>query len=393
VILKEKLNIVLYVNNFLPKVGGREMVVFHLANELDKLGHQVRVLGPTGWWRYRKVQFNYPVHRWPTLRGLFSEQVDFVNLLLDTTLFGCDVIHAHNTYPTGYSAIWLKKLKNIPLVITPHGVDIQTIPEIGHGLRLDSKLRPKVDRAVQSAELLTAISANVENAILEAGASNKKIRTIPNGVDISRFKCQNKKNSREYFGLQEETKLILTVGNYERRRGHEELVKALPIILKNEPNARLIIVGKGTEVLQPLINELNIEDEVVLTGQISPPSFEVPDEDKLAEIYCSSDIYVSAGVNEDAEGLSLALLDGMAAGLQIVATDISGNRDIIKDGVSGFLVPPGDVDQLADRLIKALQDNELSMRMIAESKKTIEKYSWREIASQYVDVYRECMSM
>jgi len=391
--MKEKLNIVLYVSNFLPKIGGREMVVFHLANELQDLGHKVRVLGPTGWWRYRKSKFNYPVHRWPTLRGYFAEQVNYLNLFLDTSLYGCDVIHAHNTYPTGYAALRLKEIKNIPLVITPHGVDIHTIPEIGHGLRLDDSLRPKIDRAAQGANLITAISTSVENAILDTGVSAKKIRMIPNGVNISRFNRQNTKDAREYFELQKETKLILTVGNYERRRGHEELIMAMPIILMSEPNARLVIVGKDTEILQPLISELNIKDEVILAGQIKPPSFEMVDGDKLADIYCSSDIYVSAGVNEGAEGLSLALLDGMAAGLQIVATDISGNRDIIKDGESGFLVPPGDVDRLAESLIKVLKDKELRNRMIAESKKTIEKFSWREIARQYIDVYRECINM
>lgn len=389
----ESLNIILYVNSFLPKIGGREMVVFHLANELHDLGHQVRIVGPSGWWRHRKVKFNYPVHRWPTLRGLFREQVAFTNLFLDTTLYGCDVIHAHNTYPTGYTASWLKLVKNIPLVITPHGVDIQTIPEIGHGLRLNSMLRPKIDRAVQSSELLTAISVNVESAILETGASKGKIRMIPNGVDIDRFQRKNANDIRGSFGLQKETKLILTVGNYERRRGHEELVKALPIILRSEPNTRLIIVGKKTEVLNPLIRELNLTDKVILTGSINPPSIEELDGDKLADICCSSDIYVSAGVNKDAEGLSLALLDGMAAGSLIVATNISGNRDIIRNGESGILVPPGDVDQLAVSIISALVDNDMSMRMIAESKKTIEKYSWREITKQYVDIYRESISI
>ena len=71
--MKESLNIVLYVSNFLPKIGGREMVVFHLANALHEMGHKVRVLGPSGFWRNRNVQFDYPVHRWPTLHGLFKK--------------------------------------------------------------------------------------------------------------------------------------------------------------------------------------------------------------------------------------------------------------------------------------------------------------------------------
>ena len=83
------------------------------------MGHNVRVLGPSGWWKYRNLQFEYPIHRWPTLRGLFEEQVTFAQLKMDVALWGCDIIHAHSTFPSGYAVTKLKKRKRIPLVITP----------------------------------------------------------------------------------------------------------------------------------------------------------------------------------------------------------------------------------------------------------------------------------
>jgi glycosyltransferase involved in cell wall biosynthesis len=95
------MNIVLYVNSFLPTIGGKEIVVHYLARELRQLGNTVRVVGPSGWIRMRKHTFDYPVHRWPTLRNVIKEKVMYARLYLDTRLWGCDVIHAHTTNPNG----------------------------------------------------------------------------------------------------------------------------------------------------------------------------------------------------------------------------------------------------------------------------------------------------
>jgi len=75
------------------------MVVFQLARALTDIGHQVRVLGPSGFFTHRKVKFAFPVHRWPKLFGLFPEQIAGMSLSADLRLWGADVIHAHNTYP------------------------------------------------------------------------------------------------------------------------------------------------------------------------------------------------------------------------------------------------------------------------------------------------------
>lgn len=392
------MNIVLYVNSFLPSIGGREIVVHHLARALMALGHQVRVVGPSGWWSRRKIRFEYPLHRWPTLRGLFKEQVSLTQLMLDTAIWGCDVIHAHNTYPTGCTVARLKIIRNLPLVVTPHGEDIHVIPEIGHGLRLNPALRPKIYQALQSAEMLTAISAGVEASLLDAGAPQEKIRRIPNGVDIERFQRPIAADVRKWLHLDEASRLIVMVGNYHLRKGHDTLIRSMPLILSEEPRARLIIVGRNTDTLHPLIRKLDLHDKVKLTGPISFPAIvtekgraqSVPHKpDWLAAIYRGSEVYVSAGVNEGAEGLSLAVLEAMAAGLPIVATDISGNRDIIQDGQNGFLIPPANSAQLAKGVLRLLSNDELRMRMGAKAKGVVKQYEWREIARQYLAVYHE----
>jgi teichuronic acid biosynthesis glycosyltransferase TuaC len=393
-------NIVLYISSFLPEIGGREFVVHYLAEAFQSLGHQVRVLGPAGWWRDRKFRFSYPVHRWPTLRGLSPEASASTQLLLDTALWGADVIHAHNTYPTGYNAARFKRIHNIPLVITPHGEDIHVVPELKRGLRLDPEIAPKIGYAVQHADLVTAISASVESSLRDAGAPSEKIRLIPNGVDIARFEKDTDVNVYEWLNLPRHAKIILTVGGYGPNRGHEVLVRALAQIIKEEPAARLVIVGRDTGVLHNLIRQAGVEGKVVLPGLVQSPIsagtgnaawLGADRKDRLAALFRSSAVYVSAGIADGAEGMSLALLEGMAAGLPIVATRISGNRDVVLDQDNGFLIKPADDQELAGKVLQLLKNDELRMQMGARSKLLVQPYQWHEIAKQYLKVYQEAI--
>jgi len=329
---------------------------------------------------------------------LFDAQVRFTQLLVDTTIWGCDVIHAHNTYPTGYTAACLKSIRNVPLVVTPHGEDIHVIPEIGHGLRLDPGKRGKIDYALQTAEILTAISHSIETSLLEAGAIKEKIRRIPNGVDVERFQQPIAEDVRKWLKLPPESRLIVTVGNYHPRKGHRMMVRAMRVIVAAQPSVRLIMVGRDLSPVVPLIRELRLDDKVILTGPISFPAFthEVDrsqsvhhEPDWLAAIYRSSDIYVSAGIEEGAEGLSLAILEAMAAGVPIVATNISGNRDLIQDGETGLLIPPSDPTKFAEAVLRLLKNEQLRTNMGEKAKGVAKQYQWQEVARQYLDVYHE----
>lgn len=396
------LKVVLYVNSFFPSLGGKEFVVHHLANALLELGHEPRVMGPAGIWKHRSIRMAYPVHRWPTLRGHMREAVLFTNLALDTTIFGCDIIHAHITYPSGYTALKLKRFRHLPLVITPHGADIQTIPELGHGIRLDPALDQKVVTAVKGADFVTAISENIRSVILDAGAREDRVRLIPNGVDLERFKVGSSSTIRKWLGVEDDARLIVTVGKYNPRKGQDYIVRCMSEVLKIEPRARLVVVGQATDALLPLIRDLGLEDKVVLTGGISPPmSVMVPtkgtrasesEPDRLAQLLCSSELYVSAGVQKNSEGLSLAVLEAMAAGLPIAATRISGNTDIVVDGENGLLAEPRDEIGLASIILQILGNSLERDKMGAGAKETAGKYSWLNVARRYADLYDEAVA-
>lgn len=393
------MKIILYVNSYIPDIGGREIVVHYLAREYRRMGHNVRVVGPSGWVKHRRLKFEYPVHRWPTLRGMFKDQVNYAQLFMDMSLWGGDVIHAHNTFPNGYTAAQLKKRFRVPLVITPHGEDIHKIPELGFGVRMLPAIRRKIEVAIKNADILTSISDGIEASMKDAGCPSAKIRRIPNGIDCVRFQSKNLPDIRSRMGIEREALIILSVGNYHPRKGHEVTLEAMPHILKKIPNAHLIVVGRGTERLQPLVAKLDIANHVSLTGAIAFPSSILnhspgtskQSDDRLAAIYCNSSVYVSAGIGEGAEGLSLAVLDAMAACLPVVATRISGNKDIVNEGRNGFLVPPSDPRLLAGAVVKVLENCSLQERMGEEALKVVKPFDWHDIALRYLKSYDEAI--
>jgi len=406
------MKIILYSHTFLPTLGGRELVVHYLARSLHDLGCDVRVVGPTGLMRYRKIQFQYPVNRYPTLlrvksgksklAGKINDYQNYCKLKYDISKFGCDIIHAHTTYPTAYVASLLtKKNSKIPLVLTPHGVDIHIIPHLNHGMRLNPILKPKIEMALTAADCVTSISEGMEQSILDAGTDKNKIVRIPNGVDLKRYASPVNFDVRNHFKIDKHAELIVTVGNYHPRKGHEVILKAMPTILKTNPHAHLVIVGRNTEKLAPLIQKCELEKNVTLTGTVP---FSIDDstivangefhqgQDILAAIYQSSQLYISAGTEHGAEGLSLAVLEAMSCGLPIVASNISGNIDIVKHGVNGYLLEPSDHMQLAEKVSYLLLHAEERSVMSSSARETSKAYAWEVIAKKYLDTYTNILN-
>ena len=398
-----KLNILLFSHTFLPKIGGRELVVYYLAKSLQELGHKVRIFGPPRRANNSTLDLGVEIHRYHRLiRKRYLENSKWVplrelevyfHLMYDICFWKCDIIHAHTTYPAGYISARAKKiLKNCGLVITPHGIDIHTIPELGHGMRLNQKVASKINYALDRADAITSISDGIRASLMEAGANKDKIFNVPNGVDIERFKSVCEMPLSKFLHLSSDARAIVTVGNYHPRKGQEVIVKAMPSILASVPDAKLIIVGRGTDALRPLIQQLELDHVVLLTGSIEFPTTTFKKdtdivEDKLASVLKNSDVFVSAGTQEGSEGLSLAVLEAMAAGLPVIATNISGNKDIIKHGINGFLVEPSNEKSLSKKIIEVLLNKKLRMRMSNEAFSVANQYSWLQVANNYVKVY------
>jgi len=205
-------------------------------------------------------------------------------------------------------------------------------------------------------------------------------RIIPNGIDIERFSPDGPQ--REEFA---DDKLnILFVGRLEKRKGLDYLLRACAKVKKRFSNFRLIIVGPGTRLrpgYEKFIEDSHLTD-VVSTGFV--PSTELPAYYRSADIFCAP----STG----GESFGIVLLEAMASGKPVVATDIEGYASVLTHGEEGLLVPPRDEEALAQALLSLLNDKSLRHQMGAKGRIKAEKYSWANVAQQVMDYYTSLLS-
>jgi phosphatidylinositol alpha-mannosyltransferase len=207
-----------------------------------------------------------------------------------------------------------------------------------------------------------------------------KYEIIPNGVDTEVFKpdvrpiekyCDGKKN-------------ILFLGRLERRKGLIYLIKAFYLLKQQVPDSRLIVVGPGASLRSPYekwIKNHGLKEDVVFTGYIS-------EEDK-PRYFKTADVYCSPATSRESFGI--VLLEAMAVGTPVVASDIDGYNSVVTHDKDGLLTPARDTEALARTLISALKDEPLRERLSAEALKTVQKYSWESVARRVYDFYQKTL--
>ena len=198
---------------------------------------------------------------------------------------------------------------------------------------------------------------------------------IPNGVDLDHFSpdaspidqfCDGKVN-------------ILFVGRLEKRKGLNYLVEAFEQVKQEIPNSRLIIVGPGTRLRRKYEKQVmrsGLKD-VVFTGFVSY--------DELPRYYKTADVFCAPATGRESFGI--ILLEAMAVGKPIVASNIEGYASVVTHGVDGLLVPPEDKERLAQTLISLLTDQSLRQEMGAKGRVKALEYSWEHIAQNVLDYY------
>lgn len=386
------MRILLLSNSHLPRIGGKEIVVHELAVAYRELGHEVAVAGPGGWWTYRNFQPGYPIYRWPNAPGPAAQLAAQAMLRITLARFPCDVIHAHTTHPSGYLALKSGAGRRVPVVITPHGADIHKAPEINFGKRLDPALDQDIRWAVSNAACTTAISQAVRTSLLDAGAPPERLVYIPNGVDLRRFRTEQEFDVLGHYGMPRDARLIVSIGNYHPRKGHEVLIDAVSKLVRDDPRVRLLIVGRKSEELEHAVQQRGLSRIVAFTGMIRYPMPGNSGPDVLSAILQSATAYVSSSVSQGTEGLSLALLEAMAASSCVVATRVSGNEDLIAHRENGLLVEPGSSESLAEGLGTILGSDELRCRLIRAASRTVKDYSWPAVAERYIEVFERAIA-
>ncbi len=359
-----------------PKGGAIENHTYNLAREFSKLGHKVDyVTDITRDFDIKGVNV-YPVKTSQTSfqQSYFKMGIRNIRASIRTSTITSDlidendVVHMHEKLAT---RIFCKLNKQrIPLVFTFHNPlpsvfkykdpIIQNIREISTQI-LD------IPSVKCSSKTIVVSSALKKELVKRYNISNRKIEFVPNGVDTDYF-TPDKKNEDLEIDLPEE--FILYVGRLDYRKGVHNLI----LSMKDIP-IPLVVVGGGPEKnnLIALANRLNIRNKIIFLDAVN--------RSELPIIYARATIFTLPSLGE---GLPLVILEAMASGLPIVATDISGIRDAVED--NGKIVPPGNIKKL-NKAIKTILNEDIPKLRLKSRKIAEEKFSWTQVARRLVKIY------
>ncbi len=286
-----------------------------------------------------------------------------------------DIVHSHN-WQTFFYAVAAAALAGVPLrVHGHHGREAAAAP--ARQRRLNRWLAGRVTR-------LVAVSGDLGREIVEDWAvPRERLTMIPNGVDLAAFTPPARVDeAREELGLAPDHRVVLSIGGLRPVKDYPTLIRGFARVHAQRPEARLVIVGGerggGSQPeLAALAAGLGVEGAVLFPGV----------RQDIPRLLAVSDVYVNSSVFE---GMSNTILEAMAASRPVVATAVGGNPELVRDGVTGYLVPPGDPARLAERLVEVLGDPGLAKSLGAAGRAAVEaEHTMERMVAAYEDCYED----
>ena len=295
-----------------------------------------------------------------------------------------DVMHAHWVIPNGPVAAIVAALRRTPLIISMHGSDVFVAEQ--------SKLVSRVARACyKRASAITAPSDDLLRRAIKVGAPAARCHVVPYGVDPGKFKVIQDAGPllRKALDLPAHAPVIFAVGRMVYKKGFEYLVRAVPAVLRQHPDAKVVLAGGGDleDKLKSLVKQLGVEDSVIMPGFVN--------REQMPLYFSGCDLFVLPSVVDqqgNVDGLPNTLLEAMASARPVVATNVAGIPLAVKDGDNGILVPekqPGELSAAINLLLDApqlrLQYGEAGRRRVEQ------ELNWETTARTFVDLYRQAL--
>jgi phosphatidyl-myo-inositol alpha-mannosyltransferase len=364
--------------------GGVKNHIIHLATELRAMGHTVRILTPASGKAARQVEYGvFKVSGAAPLRvngsvARVSLTPDLNGHIADLMMRErFDVVHLHEPLASVLPLTVLHSARRAGAVAvgTFHAAVQRSLtsspPEWAY-----ASAKPFLRLYFRKLDGRIAVSP-AALAFIERFFQGE-YRIIPNGVDVAQFE-----HAEPRLEFRDGKQNILFVGRAEKRKGLKHLLRAVPLIREHHPNTRFIIVSDGPlrAGYQRLVTKAGWQD-VVFTGRVS--------DDDLPSYYASAEVFVSPSTGGESQGI--VLLEALAAGLPIVASDIAGHRSVITSGDNGVLVPPADHEQLAWAVCHLLNEPEERARLRASARERAEAFSWPRVAATIEQYYLELLA-
>ncbi len=319
----------------------------------------------------------------PTLRERLDQVVEEVKP---------DVLHAHSPSLNGLAALKVARKHKLPLVY-----EVRAFWEdaaVDHGTSSEWGLRYRLTRAsetlvLKNANAVTTICEGLRGEMISRGIPEKKITVIPNAVDLSSFSadCEVDVTLKEQLGLKDSTVLGF-LGSFYAYEGLALLIDTMPSLISSNPGIKLLLVGGGPEEpsLKAKVQHLGLENSVIFTGRV--PHQEVQ------RYYSLIDVLVFPRLSMRLTDLVTPLkpLEAMAQNKIVLASNVGGHKELIRDSENGFLFESGDENDLKQRILEVIGCRDRWDQIKREGRSYVEaERNWAASVGRYHAVYRELL--
>jgi glycosyltransferase involved in cell wall biosynthesis len=387
------MRIALFTDTFFPVVNGVANVVYRCAQRFSELGHSVCVCTVSGLGSAElagRMGRDIPVYALPSL----SARVFYKDARVTRPPFGRskrlmadfrpDVIHTHTPLLVGMEAIWSAEVRHVPLVGTHHTF-------YDHYLKYLWLDYPWARRLSWTSTVWYYNHCDVvispTHSLAEGLTTHGLKRTpviVPNPVDTESYRPASGPEARERLraALGLSGPVLIYMGRVSYEKSIDQLIKALALVVNDEPAATLLVIGDGPDRarLERMASSLGLADRVRFTGYLFGQH--------LIEALQAGDLFV---LGSKSENMPLAVLEAMAAGLPTVAVSSLGMTEIVRDGDNGVLLPPDQPRAMASAIVGLIRDPQTRNAMAARSRQLSMQYSHAASAESLLAIYAEAI--
>lgn len=361
-----------------PSYGGSGVVATELGKRLALRGHEVHFISYDRPFRleifhenifYHEVEvLDYPLFKFPpymiALASKIAEVTKWANL---------DLVHVHYAIPHSVSAFLARQLvkdKYLPILTTLHGTDITIV---GH----EPQFYDITKFSIEDSDMVTAVSHSLKEETSSIFKTDKNIRVVYNFIDPEEYRRVESPGLRERFADPGE-KIIIHISNFRPVKRLKDVVDVFSKVRLNM-DAKLLMVGDGPEgpAIHNYIQAQGLSEHVRFLGK----------QERVVELLSISDLCL---LPSEKESFGLVALEAMACGVPVIASNVGGLPEVIRNGYNGFLLPVGAVDQMAQKASEVLSNAELWSEMSRNGLVlAVEEFHIDRIVGEYEICYKE----
>jgi glycosyltransferase involved in cell wall biosynthesis len=345
------------------QLGDRFRFIFMCLEEVGTLGEELRREGFPVWSVERRPGIDWRC-TWRLAKLLRQERVD--------------LLHVHQYTPFFYGILARLLYRRPPVLFTEHGRGFPDYPR---------RKRIVANRLLlQRRDRVVGVGEAVRQALIRnEGLPARRVGVIYNGIDLTPFDngAPPRAAVRRDMGVGEKDLVILQVARLDYLKDHCTAIRTLEQVIRQRPEARLVLVGEGPELgkIQQEVAQRNLAASVRLLGLRKD----------IARLLSAADVFLLTSISE---GIPLAVIEALAAGLPVVSTNVGGIGEVVEDGRSALLAPSGDHVALAERVLRLVGDPVLSQQLAKQGRARAEEmFSEKQMHEQYVRLYNEMLRL